>query len=119
MVRDLAVPHTHHIHTLKMDFAMRGSNSKKRTFVSPILSFVRRHTVAFCKLPVDFGVKVRKRLPHAGIQLAHTSLVWRCSRLRRVIDEIICEEFVEYIEFSLALNLLCVSAHNTLRDIRN
>jgi hypothetical protein len=59
---------------------------------------------------VDVGAKVRKRLPQVRVKLAHAGLVWSCSGLRRVIDKIICKEFLEDFEFPLALNFFCVSA---------
>jgi hypothetical protein len=80
-----------------------------------MVGFEGGYTVAVSKLPVDLGVKVWKRLPQGRVKLSHAGLVWSCSRLRRVIDEIICEEFLEYFEFPSALNFLCVSAHNCLR----
>ncbi len=70
-------------------------------------------------MPVDFGAKVRKRLPEVGVKLAHAGFVWSCSRLGRVIDKILCEQFFEDFEFAFALNFLCISAHNCLRCIRN
>src|SRR5260370_26644734 len=105
MVRDLSLPDPHHINRFEMNRRMGRSNSKKRALVSPMVSFVRRHTVAVRELPVDFGIKVRKCLPHVRVKLAHSGLVWSCSRLRRVIDKIICEEFLEYFEFPFCLEL--------------
>ena len=102
-----------------MNLAMGRSNSKKPALVGAIIGFVSRHAIAISKLPVDFDVKVRKSLPHVGIEFEHAGLVRGCSRLRRVIDNILCEEFVEYFEFALALNFLRISAHNRLRCLRN
>jgi hypothetical protein len=115
MVCDLAVLDTHHINRFEMNLAMRRSNSKERA----LIRFVGCRAIAINKLPVDFGAKVRKRLPHVCVKLAHAGLVWSCSRLRRVVDKIIREQFFEDFEFPLALNFLCVSAHNGLRFIRN
>lgn len=118
MIGDLAVLYAHHIHTFKLDLAMSRRNSEERALVGPVICFKGGYAVAISKLPVNFGVKVRKRLPYVRVKLAHAGLVWSCSRLRRVIDKIIREEFLEYFEVPLALNFLCVSAHNCLRCIR-
>src|SRR5258708_34432576 len=99
MLRDLSFLQTHHINRFEMNLSIARSNSKKRALVSPMVSFVCCHTVAGRKLPVDFSVKVRKRLPHVRVKLAYPGLVWRCSWLRRVIDKVICEEFLEDFEF--------------------
>jgi hypothetical protein len=119
MIGDLSVLYAHHIHTFKLDLAVGRRNSEERALVAPVICFKGGYAVAISKLLVDFGAKVRKRLPHVRVKLAHARLVWSCSRLRRMIDKTICEEFLEYFEFPLALNFLCVSAHNCLRCIRN
>src|SRR6266850_7377385 len=118
MVRDLSVLHTHHINRFEMNLAMCRSNSKKRALVSPIVSFVRRHTVAVCKLPVDFGVKIGEGLPQVCIKLSYAGLVWRCSWLGCVVYKIICEQFFEEFESPLALNFLGVATYNRLRFFR-
>ena len=87
---------------------MGGSNSKKRALVGPVIRFKGGHAVAVGKLPVDFSVKVWKRLPQVRVELAHAGLVWSCSGLGCVIDKIICEELFEDFELPLALNFLGV-----------
>ena len=63
MIRDLSVLHAHHIHTFKLDLAMGRRNSEERARVGPVICFEGGYAIAISKLPVDFGVKVRKRLP--------------------------------------------------------
>src|SRR5206468_12140555 len=105
MIGDLSVLYAHHIHTFKLDLAVGRRNSEEWALVGPVICFKGGYAVAIDKLPVDFGVKVRKRLPHVRVKLAHTGLVWSCSRLRRVIDKIISEEFFEDFPISLGLEL--------------
>src|SRR5437016_7303198 len=89
MIGNLSVLYAHHIDGLKLDFAVRRSNSKKRALVGSVIRFKGGHAVAVGKLPVDFSVKVWKRLPQVRVELAYAGLVWNCSGLRRVIDKII------------------------------
>jgi len=112
MIGNLSVLYAHHIDGLKLDFAVGRSNSKKRALVGSVIRFKGGHAVAVGKLPVDFSVKVWKRLPQVRVELAYAGLVWSCSGLRCVIDKIIGEELFEDFELPLALNFLCVSAHN-------
>src|SRR5262245_7593182 len=119
MIGDLSVLYAHHIHTFKLDLAVGRRNSEKWALVGPVICFKGGYAVAISKLPVDVGVKVRKRLSHVGVELAHAGLVWSRSRLRRVIDKILCEEFLEYLEIPLALNFLGVATDNRLRFLRD
>ena len=98
---------------------MSRSNSQKLTLVSPMVSFVHRHTVAVRKLPVDFGVKIGEGPANVCIKVPYAGLVWRRSWLRRVVYKIICEEFFEDVESPFALNFLGVATDNRLRFIRD
>jgi hypothetical protein len=112
VIGNLSVPYAHHIDGLKLDFAVGRSNSKIWALVGSVIRFKGGHAVAVGKLPVDLSVKVWNRLAQVRVELAHAGLVWSCSGLRCVIDKIICEELVEDFELPLALNFLCVSAHD-------
>jgi hypothetical protein len=81
--------------------------------------FVRRHSIAVCKLPMDFGVKIGKGLPQVCIKFSYAGLVRRCSWLRRMVYKIIREQFFEDVESPFALNLLGVATDNRLRFIRD
>src|SRR6516162_7438737 len=100
MVCYLAVLHPHHIHRFEINLAMGRSDSEKGTLVRPIVSFVRRHSLAVCKLPMDFGVKIGEGLTYVRIERPHACLVGSHSSswLRRVIYKIICEQFFEDVE---------------------
>ena len=65
---------------------------------------------------MDVGVKVGKRRPENFIELPRTVFVGRASRLRRMIDKIVGEEFVEHFEIPAALHLFGVAADDGLRD---
>ena len=64
---------------------------------------------------MDVGVKVGKRRPENFVELPRTVFVGRASRLRRVIEKIVGEEFFEYFEIPAALHLLGVAADDGLR----
>src|SRR6266404_7541077 len=115
MVGDLSVLHTHHINRFEMNLAMGRSNSKKRALVRAVIGLVSRDPISVGKMPVDLGVKIREGTPHVRIKVPYAGLVWRCSRLRRVVYKTICKQFFEDVKSPFALNLLGVATHNCLR----
>jgi hypothetical protein len=80
-----------------------------------VIGFVRGHAVAIGKLPMDIGMKVGKRGSEDFVELSRAVLVRRASRLRRVVEKIIGEEFLEHFEIPAALHLLGVAANDSLR----
>src|ERR1700756_5622698 len=111
MIGDLSVLYAHHVHSFKLDFAVARRDSVERAFVSPVIRFKGDYAIAVSKLPVDFGAKVRKCSPHARVKVAHAGLIRSGSGLCRVVDKIICKQFLEYFELPLVLNFLSVSAN--------
>ena len=97
------------------NLAARRRHAKEFSSVRPVIGFVRRHAVAIGKLPMDVGVKVGKRRPENFVELPRTVFVGRASRLRRVIEKIVGEEFFEHFEIPAALHLLGVAADDGLR----
>ena len=63
------------------------------------------------RLPVDLGMEVGERGTQALVQHSHPVLVGCRARLRRVVDEIIGEQFVEHAPVTFALYFLGVSAN--------
>jgi hypothetical protein len=61
---------------------------------------------------MNLGREVRESLTQPGVQNAHTGLVRSSGRLRRVIDEVVCEQRVEECEIAPALHLLCVGTND-------
>ena len=112
---DLAVAHAHDIDGLELNFAAGRRHAQEFSPVRPVIGFVRRHAVAIGKLPMDVGVKVGKRSPQDFVELPRAVLVRRASRLRRVVEKIIGEEFLEHLEIPAALHLLGVAANDSLR----
>ena len=78
--------------------------------MGPVIGLVRRHAVAVGKLPMDVGVKVGERGPKDIVELSRAVLVRRAAGLRRVVEEVIGEEFVEHFEIPAALDFLRVAA---------
>src|SRR5215475_5110214 len=108
MVGDFSVLHTHDIDRLEMDFTVSWGDAKKGTFVSAIVRLVRCHSVTVGKLPVNLCMKVWECSTNISVEFSYACLVWSRVRLRRVISEIIGEEFLEDIKSSFALNFLGV-----------
>ena len=67
---------------------------------------------------MDLWVKVGKCVANIAVELTHTGFVRSHVWLRRVIDEIVREEFFENIESSLALDLFGIAAHHGLSCVR-
>ena len=112
MVGDLAVLHTHDVDRLEMDLVMGWSNAKKRPFVRAVVTLVRCHSVTVGKLPVDLRMKVGECGTNIRVEFSYACLVWSSVRLRRVIGEIVSEEFVEDVKSSLSLDLFDIPAYN-------
>jgi hypothetical protein len=112
MVSDLAVLDTHDIDRLEMDFTVSWSDAKKGPFVSAVVRLVCCHSVTIGKLPVDVCMKVGECGTNVRVEFSYACLVWSGVRLRRVIGEIVGEQFVEDVKSSLSLDLLGVPAYN-------
>ena len=80
----------------------------------PVIGFVRGHAVAISELPMNVGLKVGKRSSQDFVELPRPVLVRRASRLWRVIEKVIGEEFLEHLEIPAALHLLRVAANDSL-----
>jgi len=74
--------------------------------VGPVICLEGGYVVAISKLPADFCVKIRKRLPHVRVKLARTGLVGSHVGLRGVIRE----QFLEDLEVASALHFFAISA---------
>src|SRR6266436_2263146 len=112
VVGDPAVLDAHDVDGLQPDLAVSGSDPKKWPCMRAPVGFIRRHSIAVGKLPVDLGMKVRERGANASVEFSYTRLVCRGARLRCVIDEIVREEFVKNIEVSRVLDLFDIPADN-------
>ena len=110
MVGDPAVLHTHDVDRLEMDFTVSWSDAKKGPFVSAVVRLVRCHSVTVGKLPVDLRMKVGECGTNIRVEFSYACLVWSSVRLRRVIGEIVGEEFVEDVKSSLSLDLFGIPA---------
>src|SRR5215470_5735056 len=117
MVGDFCMLHTHDIDRLEMDFTVSWSNAKKGPFVSAVVRLVRCHSVTVGKLPVNLCMKVGECSTNVGVEFSYACLVWSRVRLRRVISEVVGEEFFEDIKSSFSLNFLGVASRNRLRLI--
>ena len=115
MLGDLAVAHPHDIDGLELNFAAGRRHAEEFSPVCPVIGLVGRHAVAIGNLPMDVGVKVGKRRAENFVELPRTVLIGRASRLRRVIEKIVGEQFVEHGEIPAALHLLGVAADDSLR----
>src|SRR5215475_3713559 len=105
MVRDLAVLHAHHVDRFEMNLAMRRRNAEEWAIMGAVIGFVSSHPIALSELPVNHGMKVRKRLAHVGVELPDPGLVGVGSGLGRVIHEIVRKQLFENVKVSFALDL--------------
>ena len=112
VLSDLAVAYAHDVDGLELNFATRRRHAQEFSPVGPVIGLVRRHAVAVGKLPMDVGVKVGERGPKDIVELSRAVLVRRAAGLRRVVEEVIGEEFVEHFEISAALHFLRVAAND-------
>src|SRR5215467_15627770 len=117
MVGDFAVLDTHDIDGLEMDFTVSWGDAKKGPLVSAVVRLVRYHPVTIGKLPVDLRMKIGECGTNIRVEFSYACLVWRSVRLRRVIDEIVGEEFVEDVKSSLSLDLFGIPADHGFRCI--
>jgi hypothetical protein len=79
----------------------------------PGVGLVGRHAVSVGKLPVDLGVKVRKRDTEISVEFPDTRFVWRRARLRGVINKIVSEQFFEDIEVPVTLDFFGIPADDS------
>jgi hypothetical protein len=112
MVGDFSVLHTHDIDRLETDFTMSWSDAKKWPFVSAVVRLVRCHSVTVGKLPVNLCMKVGECSTNIRVEFPYACLVWGRVRLRRVISEIVGEEFIEDVKSSLSLDLVGIPAYD-------
>src|SRR5215467_15994623 len=110
MVGDPAVLYPHDVDRLEMDFSVSWSDAKKVPFVRAVVRLVRCHSVTVGKLPVDLRMKVGECGTNIRVEFSNACFVWSSVRLRRVIGEIIGEEFVEDVKSSLSLDLFGIPA---------
>src|SRR5262249_40456853 len=112
MISDPAVLDTHDVDRLEMDLTVSWSDAKKGPFVRAVVGLVSCHSVTIGKLPVDLRMKVGECGTNIRVEFSHACLVWSRVRLRRVISEIVGEEFVEDIKSSCSLDLFGIPAYN-------
>ena len=84
---------------------MSWGDAKKEPFVSAVVRLVCRHLVTVSKLPVDLRMKVGECGTNISVEFSDSCFVWSSVRLRRVIREIIGEEFVGVVAGLLAAGL--------------
>ena len=115
MLGDLAVAHAHDVDGLELNFAARRRHAEEFSPVRAVIGLVRRHAVAIGELPMDVGVKVGERGAEHSVELPRAGLVGRAARLRRVVEKVVGEEFLEHCEIPAALHFLGVAANDCLR----
>lgn len=81
MVGDFTVLHTHYIDRFEVYFAVCWDDTKKLTFMCPMIGLVCGHAVFVGKLPMDFSMEIWKGNTHIGVELSYTRLVRRRSWL--------------------------------------
>src|SRR5215467_10094008 len=117
MVGYLAVLHAHDIDRLEVNFAMGWRDAEERSFMRPVVGLVGRHAISIGKLPMDLRVEVGECQTKIGVEFPNTRLVGSRSWLRRVVHEVVGEQFFERLEVTVSLNLFGTAADNRLRGM--
>jgi hypothetical protein len=70
----------------------------------------RWYAVSIGQLEMNFRVEVRKGSANVRVKLSNTRLIRGHFRLRRVVDKVVREQFLEDLQLALALNFLRVAS---------
>ena len=112
MLGDLPVAHAHNVNGLELNLSAPWSHTEELSQMSPVVGLVGRDPVAIGQLPMDLRMKVGECGTNISVEFSDSCFVWSSVRLRRVIREIIGEEFVEDVKSSLSLDLFSIPAYN-------
>src|SRR4051812_16957684 len=111
---DFAVAYAHDIDGLELNGAAGRRHAQKFSPMRAVISLVGRHAVAIGQLPMNVGVKIRERCPEDFVKLPCAVLVRCAARLRRMIEEVVCEQRLEHCEIPAALHFLGVASNDSL-----
>jgi hypothetical protein len=114
MLGDLPVVHPHGVHSFEVDLPAGRRYAQERSLVRPMIGLEGRHDLAIGGLPMDDGVEVGEGLPKGLVEAARAGLVRRHVGLGRIVDEVVGEQLLEYVEIALALHFFGIPADAAL-----
>src|SRR5467141_2284556 len=115
---DLTVDDPHGVDGVETDLLPGGRDTEELALVSAVIGLVGGHEVAGGHLPVDLGAEVGERGTQALVQYPHPVFVGCRARLRRVVDKIIGEQFLEQVPVAFALYFLGVPANSASPTVK-
>ncbi|MET3588400.1 hypothetical protein ABID21_004536 [Pseudorhizobium tarimense] len=118
MLGDLAVANAHGADRLELDLATGWLDPQNDALMGTVVGLEGGDDIAIDGLPVDLGVEVGESPAQRVIETTSALLVWRSSRLRRVVQEVVGEKLVEKFEVSAGLDFECVAADDCFRCFR-
>lgn len=95
MFDDLSVVDAHGVYRLKLDFLAGRRDTQKSSPMRSMIGLEGRHDLALRGLPMNYGAKVGKGLTNSSVEAAHPGLVRAHVGLRRMVDEVVGEDFLE------------------------
>src|SRR4051812_46822975 len=105
MFGDFALMHAHSVNSFELDFPASRRDPKKGPTVRPVIGLEGRHQLAFGGLPMNDRVEVGKGLPKCLVETTYARLVGGHVELRRVVNEVVGEEFLKELEIPRTLHL--------------
>jgi hypothetical protein len=104
MLGYLSVRDAHGVDCFELNLAAGRPDPEKLPPMGAMIGFVGRHDIAIRTLPVDLRVEIRKRRTQPVVEIARAGLVRRAAGLRRMVEEIVCEQLLEQFEIASALD---------------
>ena len=112
MLGDPPIDDAHCVDHLEAHFPAGSRNTEEVAEMGAVISLKRRDHITVGLLPMDLRGEVGKCLPQPAVKFQHASLVGLTTWLRRMIMEIIGEQFVEQLPITTALHFDRVATDN-------
>jgi hypothetical protein len=117
MFGDLAVMHSHDIHGFKVDSSAGRLNTQECSLLRSMLRLVSRHHLTVGCLPMDLFVEIRECCAKCAVKAPDAFFIRRGVWLWGMVNKVVSEEILEYIEVPTALHFFGIAADNSLRGI--
>ena len=114
MFSEFSSTHSDDVQSFEMNFAACGLHTQKVAPVCAVICLVSRHAISVRKLPMNLGAKVRECSAKHFVEFSHTIFVGPKTRGRTVIEKVLSEEQIKYLEIPLTKHFFSVAAHDCL-----
>jgi hypothetical protein len=95
VVGDLSVADSHGVDRFELDGLAGGGDAEKVAEMGAVVDLVGGDDVTVDGLPMDLGPEVGKRVAQSLVEEENAGLVGRGAGLGGVVDEVVCEQFLE------------------------